>query len=107
MGSNPIVSKMSKRKFKTDGINRLQFEKDELKVLALRFFKSNQELPKKNILLSNMLSSKLSKGLYKFRNRCILTSRSRGVFSKLSISRILFRKMFSKGFLPGYRKSSW
>ena len=47
MGSNPIVSKMSKRKFKTDGINRLQFEKDELKVLALRFFKSNQELPKK------------------------------------------------------------
>ena len=98
---------MSKRKFKKDGESRLKFEQDELKVLSLRFFKDNQLLSKKNILLSNMLSSKFSKGLYKFRNRCILTSRSRGIFSKLSISRILFRKMFSKGFLPGYRKSSW
>ena len=93
---------MSKRKFKNDGLNRLKFEKDELKILALNFFKDNQELSKKN-----MLSSKISKGSYKFRNRCILTSRSRGIFSKLNISRILFRKMFSKGFLPGYRKSSW
>lgn len=98
---------MSKRKFKNDGLNRLKFEKDELKILALNFFKDNQELSKKNMLLSNMLSSKISKGSYKFRNRCILTSRSRGIFSKLNISRILFRKMFSKGFLPGYRKSSW
>jgi small subunit ribosomal protein S14 len=98
---------MSKRKFKNDGINRLNFEKNELKILSLNFFKDNQELSKKNILLSNMLSSKISKGSYKFRNRCILTSRSRGVFSKLNISRIVFRKMFSKGFLPGYRKSSW
>jgi ribosomal protein S14 len=98
---------MSKRKFKQDGINRLTFEKMELKVLALRFFKSNQESSKKNVLFSNMFSSKLIEGLYKFRNRCILTSRSRGVFSKLSVSRIFFRKMFSKGFLPGYRKSSW
>jgi len=98
---------MSKRKFKTDGLNRQNFEKDELKILALQFFKSNQELPKKNLLLVNMSLSKSNKGLYKFRDRCILTSRSRGIFSKLSISRILFRKMFSKGFLPGYRKSSW
>ena len=47
---------MSKRKFKKDGENRLKFEQDELKVLSLRFFKDNQELPKKNILLSNMSS---------------------------------------------------
>jgi ribosomal protein S14 len=98
---------MSKRKFKKDGKNRLKFEQNEFKVLSLRYFKDNQELSRKNILLSNIISSKLSKGLYKFRNRCILTSRSRGLFSKLSISRTVFRKMFSKGFLPGYRKSSW
>jgi small subunit ribosomal protein S14 len=98
---------MSKRKFKNDGINRFKFEKDEFKILSLTFFKDNQTLSKKNIFLSRMLSSKILKGSYKFRNRCILTSRSRGIFSKLSISRILFRKMFSKGFLPGYRKSSW
>jgi ribosomal protein S14 len=98
---------MSKRKFKQDGLNRLIFEKNELQVLILRFFKKNQFLSKKSALFSNIFPSKLSRGLYKFRNRCILTSRSRGVFSKLSISRIFFRKIFSKGFLPGYRKSSW
>jgi ribosomal protein S14 len=98
---------MSKRKFKQDGLNRLVFEKNELKVLALRFIKKKQMLSKKSVLFSSMFSSKLSSGLYKFKNRCILTSRSRGVFSKLSISRISFRKLFSKGFLPGYRKSSW
>ena len=98
---------MSKRKFKQDGLNRFIFEKKELKVLALRFFKNNQELSKKNFFFSNIFSSKLSQGLYKFRNRCIVTSRSRGIFSKLSISRVFFRKIFSKGFLPGYRKSSW
>ena len=98
---------MSKRKFKNDGLKRQIFEKKEFKVLALNFFKENQVLSKRNILLSSMFSSKLTKGSYKFRNRCILTSRSRGVFSKMSISRLVFRKLFSKGFLPGYRKSSW
>jgi ribosomal protein S14 len=98
---------MSKRKFKQDGLNRLSFEKKELKVLALRFFKKGQEVSKRNALFSNMFSSKLNKGLYKFRNRCLLTSRSKGVFYRLSISRIFFRKVFSKGFLPGYKKSSW
>jgi small subunit ribosomal protein S14 len=98
---------MSKRKFKNDGINRLNFEKSEFKILSLNFFKDNQKLSKKNIFLSRMLSSKNLKGSYKFRNRCVLTSRPRGIFPKLNISRILFRKMFSKGFLPGYRKSSW
>jgi ribosomal protein S14 len=98
---------MSKRKFKQDGLNRLVFEKNELKVLSLRFFKNQQELSKKGVLFSRMFSSKLSRGLCKFRNRCLVTGRSRGVFLKLSLSRIFFRKMFSKGFLPGYRKSSW
>lgn len=98
---------MSKRKFKNDGLKRLNFEKNEFKVLSLKFFKNNQKLSKKNILIVNMALSKFNTGSYKFRNRCILTSRSRGIFSKLSISRILFKKMFSKGFLPGYRKSSW
>ena len=107
MGSSPIVSNMSKRKFKNDGLKRKNFEKKEFNVLALNFFKQNQMLSKKNILLSGMFSSKLTKGSYRFRNRCILTSRSRGVFSKISISRLMFRKLFSKGFLPGYRKSSW
>ena len=97
---------MSKRKFKNDGNKRFFFENNELKCLAIKFFKKNQNLTKKNVLISKILSSKI-KPLYRFKNRCVLTSRSRGVVSKYNISRIMFRKLFSKGFLPDYRKSSW
>ncbi len=41
------------------------------------------------------------------RNRCQLTGRSRGVYRKFMISRIVFREMAHKGLLPGVTKSSW
>jgi small subunit ribosomal protein S14 len=41
------------------------------------------------------------------RNRCQLTGRPRGVYSKFMISRITFREMAHKGLLPGVTKSSW
>jgi small subunit ribosomal protein S14 len=41
------------------------------------------------------------------RNRCQLTGRSRGVYKKFMISRIVFREMAHKGLLPGVTKSSW
>jgi small subunit ribosomal protein S14 len=43
----------------------------------------------------------------RIRNRCQLTGRSRGVYSKFMISRITFREMAHKGLLPGVTKSSW
>lgn len=41
------------------------------------------------------------------RNRCILTGRSRGTLRKFGLSRIKFRELALKGFLPGVTKSSW
>jgi len=43
----------------------------------------------------------------RIRNRCMLTGRSRGVYSKFRLSRIAFRENAAKGFLPGVFKSSW
>jgi small subunit ribosomal protein S14 len=43
----------------------------------------------------------------RIRNRCQLTGRSRGVYKKFMISRIVFREMAHKGLLPGVTKSSW
>jgi small subunit ribosomal protein S14 len=43
----------------------------------------------------------------RIRNRCQLTGRSRGVYRKFMISRIVFREMAHKGLLPGVTKSSW
>jgi len=39
--------------------------------------------------------------------RCQLTGRSRGVYRKFRISRIMLRKLSLEGKIPGMRKSSW
>lgn len=41
------------------------------------------------------------------RNRCQLSGRSRGVYRKFMISRIVFRLMAHQGLIPGVTKASW
>jgi small subunit ribosomal protein S14 len=43
----------------------------------------------------------------RIRNRCQMTGRSRGVFRKFMISRIVFREMAHRGLIPGVIKASW
>lgn len=39
--------------------------------------------------------------------RCEITGRSRGVYRKFRISRIMLRELAHKGMIPGMRKASW
>jgi len=41
------------------------------------------------------------------RNRCQLTGRSRAVYRKFRLSRIMLRELGDKGLIPGLTKSSW
>ena len=43
----------------------------------------------------------------RFRNRCKLTGRTRGVYRKFGLSRIKIRELSMSGDLPGMVKSSW
>lgn len=43
----------------------------------------------------------------RFRNRCELSGRPRGVYRKLKMSRIALRTLASEGLIPGMTKSSW
>nr|YP_009968192.1 30S ribosomal protein S14 [Cyanidiococcus yangmingshanensis]QMX77293.1 30S ribosomal protein S14 [Cyanidiococcus yangmingshanensis] len=43
----------------------------------------------------------------KVRNRCVLTIRSRSVFSSYKISRIIFRQKAITGLLIGVKKAVW
>lgn len=45
--------------------------------------------------------------LIRIRNRCQLTGRSRAVYRKFGVCRIIFRDMASNGLIPGVRKASW
>jgi len=39
--------------------------------------------------------------------RCEISGRSRGVYRKFRISRIVLRELAHKGMIPGMRKASW
>ena len=41
------------------------------------------------------------------RNRCGMTGRSRAVYRKFGLSRIMIRELGNKGLIPGLTKSSW
>lgn len=43
----------------------------------------------------------------RLRSMCALTGRTRGVYKKLKISRIMLRELALQGKIPGMRKSSW
>ena len=43
----------------------------------------------------------------RYRNRCKLTGRTRGVYRKFGLSRIKIRELTMSGSLPGVVKSSW
>lgn len=43
----------------------------------------------------------------RYRNICALTGRSRGVYRKFKLSRIMLRKLALEGKIPGMRKASW
>lgn len=40
-------------------------------------------------------------------NRCLMTGRPKGYIRQFGLSRISFRELAHKGFLPGVTKSSW
>lgn len=43
----------------------------------------------------------------RIRNLCVLTGRSRGVYRKFKVSRIMLRELALQGMIPGMRKASW
>ncbi len=43
----------------------------------------------------------------RYRNRCMITGRGRGVYREFGLCRNKFRELVSMGVLPGVVKSSW
>jgi len=53
--------------------------------------------------------ARLPRNSSKVRHRriCTLTGRSRGVYRKFGVSRIMLRKLAHDGMIPGMKKASW
>lgn len=81
----------------------------EFKWLVLKSITYNQQIPFELRLKAQELLSKFPKNSYftRIRNRCIVTGRGRGIYSKYKLSRIKLREYSLNGLLPGVKKSSW
>ena len=85
-------------------IERLQKKRLSIKKLLKNKEMSFEERIKTQIKIDSMPrnSSKI-----RFRNRCFLSGRPRGIYSKFNLSRIAIRDLAGKGQIPGLTKASW
>ena len=76
---------------------------------ALKAIVMNKELPFEERLEAQIKLSALPRNgaASRHRNRCELTGRSRGVYSKFGLGRNKLREATMRGDVPGLRKASW
>jgi len=84
---------------------RQLFQKYEITRRVLKIILTNNTLPDLIKVLAKDRLSKLpiNSSISRFRNRCILSSRSRGVISDYRISRQKFKQFVREGKIPGVK----
>ena len=84
-------------------------KKDAPKRAKLKAIIMNKDLPLEERLEAQFKLSAMPRNgaANRYRNRCELTGRTRGVYRKFKLSRIKLRELGSFGRLPGLTKASW
>uniref|UniRef100_A0A0D9X3Y1 Succinate dehydrogenase [ubiquinone] iron-sulfur subunit, mitochondrial n=1 Tax=Leersia perrieri TaxID=77586 RepID=A0A0D9X3Y1_9ORYZ len=100
---------VSEKRNLLDHKRRLLAAKYELKGKLYKAVCRDPDLPAD---MRDKFRYKLSKlprnsSMTRLRNRCIFTGRSRAVYKKFRMSRIVFRSLANKGELLGVKKASW
>lgn len=100
---------MKHRRYLKDNHKRLLYKKTEVlqKVLkALNLYETSKF--SYSLTLRKLFCSMLVKDILKsqVKNYCIITGRSRGIFRKVRVSRISFRKLGAEGLFFGLKKAS-
>lgn len=101
MAKKSSINKNLRRK---DLALRLKAKRTKLLEIA-----KDAELPFEDRLKAQIKLSELPRNSAenRYRNRCSLSGRPRGVYRKFSLSRIAIRELASWGQIPGLIKSSW
>ncbi|KAF4592109.1 putative ribosomal protein S14 precursor, mitochondrial [Ophiocordyceps camponoti-floridani] len=92
-----------------DHVKRLVFEKHEVERQALRYIIRNTTLPPRKRAEAQLQLSQMHSytRLTHVKNRCIMSSRGRGVLRAFKLSRHHFRDEGLAGNLPGVKRASW
>ncbi len=101
MAKTSLINKNLKRK---ELINRYRDKRKKLKDMIKNKKITVEERLQIQFKLNEMPRSS---SRVRYRNRCELTGRPRGVYKKFGLSRIKIRELSLEGKLPGVIKSSW
>lgn len=67
----------------------------------------NASLDEKFMAQEKMQSLPRDSNRCRLRNRCLITGRARGVYSRFGLGRNKLRELAMSGMIPGLRKASW
>lgn len=86
---------------------RLSISKNSSKLRVIRSFRSNTYLSTSIRALAALKLFLLPSYTSRVHNYCIFTSRSRSIINEFKVSRFVFKRLSSFGFLNGVKRSSW
>jgi small subunit ribosomal protein S14 len=92
-----------------DGKRRDTVKKFAAKRAALLAIINNSKLSDEERMAARLKMQQLPRNASpsRLRNRCALTGRSRGVYSKFGLGRNKLREIAMRGEIPGLTKASW
>ena len=84
-------------------------QRDRAKRERLKAIANDESLPPEDRFAARLKLAALPRNgsRDRYRNRCDLTGRPRGVYRKFKLSRIALRELASRGEIPGMIKASW
>tara|TARA_B100000427_G_C15245777_1_gene479865 strand:+ start:296 stop:601 length:306 start_codon:yes stop_codon:yes gene_type:complete len=98
------LSSIQKNIFRSQLVNKYKNKRRDLKE---KIMKKNISIEERLKLQSKLNDLPRNSSSIRYRNRCKLTGRTRGVYRKFGLSRIKIRELSMSGDLPGVVKSSW
>tara|TARA_B100001029_G_C14990975_1_gene412023 strand:- start:81 stop:386 length:306 start_codon:yes stop_codon:yes gene_type:complete len=98
------LSSIQKNIFRSQLMNKYKNKRRDLKA---KIMKKDISIEERLKLQSKLNDLPRNSSFIRYRNRCKLTGRTRGVYRKFGLSRIKIRELSMSGDLPGVVKSSW
>lgn len=101
---------MKSRRLIKDKKKRNLYNKTELfqKVLKILFLYNKDSFNYLKLVIKNFIYIKIIKNMYcsQIKNYCVISGRSRAIYKKLKISRIILKNLGSEGLFFGLKKGS-
>ena len=101
------MAKLSSIQKNSNRLNLIEKFSNKRKLLKDKVMKKDITIEERLKIQNKLNDLPRNSSSIRYRNRCKLTGRTRGVYRKFGLSRIKIRELSMSGDLPGVVKSSW